>query len=237
MLHAMTGRSGNDEARRVELTTMTPEQQRFEHLVLGRPRPPKIAQRTRSRGKKRTIKVDVVLAPDIEAVVSLREAWSHKVNATPETMQKHASTRPGALARLHQSGEIDDNQLAWAHEIAMIAEWIEADVKIGIGSYEPRIDQGAQRRVDGAAEGVNRARRQMAYTRWRKMLPMPKRLVLDMVTGEAIPYSTAARRYRLSHARVRKLLIAALDRWPECLDWAHKAVDQRDVDMLNERLG
>lgn len=156
-------------------------------------------------------------------------AFDHKNEGTPETHAHAARTRQGALARLFESGAIDKDQLAWACEIAMVAEGIERDVAVRVVSYEPRIDHETHGGIVLALEGVMRVRREMAYGRWRRMLPMPKRLVLDMIVGEPIGFSMAARRYGIRHQRAKSILIAAIDRWPDCIEWACKRVDADDV--------
>lgn len=205
------------------------ERERFEHLVLGRDRPIE-KQIIKRQGRKRTIKAPVVLSPGIEEGVQLRERWSHKAKGTPETHDKHAAamSRPGAIARLHGSGAIDDNQLAWAEEIAAVAELIQSDVTIRTARLDMRVDGGG-RGCEPVAEGIGRVRREMAYTRWRLMLPYPKRLVLDMILGDAIGFTIAARRHGVHWRKARRYLIDALDRWPECLDWAFKQVDAAEL--------
>lgn len=192
--------------------------------MLGRERPIE-KQRVKKKGRTKSVKMPVVLVPGVREAVALREAWSHK-QGTPETHERHAEAerRPGSLARLHLSKVIDDDQLAWSQEIAATAATLGADVNVGIGRYEPRIDEG-RHRVDDIAESVGRVRREMAYARWRRMLPMPKRLVLSMIIGDAISFTVAASRHGVHHRRAKRLLIDAIDRWPECLDWAYKRVD------------
>lgn len=211
------------------------ERERVNHLVLGVDRPIE-KQRVKRKGRVKTVKLPATLSPGVDEAVALRERWSHK-QGTPETHQRHAEAesfedkhpcRAGSLARLHQSGVINDDQLAWSQEIAAVAATIGADVNIGIGSYEPRIDKG-ERQIDVVAEGVGRVRREMAYTRWRKMLPTPKRAVLDMIVGDAIGFTVAARRYRVHNRKAKSWLLDALDRWPECLDWAFKQVDAAEL--------
>jgi hypothetical protein len=68
------------------------------------------------------------------------------------------------------------------------------------------------------------------------MLPMPKRLVLDMLVGEPIGYSVAARRYGVDKRKAKKYLIRAIDRWSECMDWAEKQVDREELDRARDRL-
>lgn len=143
---------------------------------------------------------------------------------TPETMAHASRTRQGALARLYEAGGIDAEQLAAAMEIAQVAEQIERDVEVRTASFETRVDNSGAG-YDPLIEGIKRVRHHMAYTAWRDGLPHPKRAILDMILGEPIPFSTAARRYRMGKARAKKLLIDALDAWPGYVSAASKEVD------------
>jgi hypothetical protein len=162
--------------------------------------------------------------------------YAHKNEGTPETHAHHARRERSPLDKLHESGAIDAEQKGWAEEIAAVAEMIERDVTVRIGSYEPRIDHEHRGGVVLTLERITKVRRELAYGRWRTMLPMPKRLVLDMIVGEPIPFSMAARRYGIRHQRCKKILIAAIDRWPDCLDWAFKEKDERDLEVVHQRL-
>lgn len=193
---------------------------RAQNLAAWRDRHPEIAQR------------EIALAKQHAKAV---ENWSHKNDGTPETHQNASKTRQGALARLYESGAITIDQLAWASEIAMTAEAIERDVAVRTASLETRIDLEGRPHV-ALVEGVMRVRREQAYGRWRKMLPTPKRMVLDMIVGEPIGFTVAARRYGVHQRKARRLLISAIDRWPDCMDWACKMVSREDVVMAHARL-
>lgn len=169
-----------------------------------------------------------------QRVVSL-SAWSHKNEGTCETHANAAKTRQGALARLFESGAIDREQLEWAAEISAVAESIERDVSVRTASMEARVDASGRFGV-ALIEGVRWVRLQMAYTRWRLFLPMPKRLVLDMIVGDPIGFTVAARRYGVHNRRAKKLLIQAIDRWPDCVEWACNQVDRDDIAALCEQL-
>jgi hypothetical protein len=206
------------------------ERERFEHLVIGKPRPkPPTGKRAR-KGKAEP----VALSPGIEEAVALREDWSHKANGTPQTWEYAERTHQGALAQLHTNGTINDDQLAWAGQIAYAAESIERDVDVRTASLEARIDQS--RGGSEVEQRIGVVRMHMAYTRWREMLPAPKRLVLDMLVGDPIGYTVAARRHRVHWKRARRELIRAIDRWPECTDWAYRSVTDEDLERVRGAL-
>lgn len=212
------------------------EEQRFEHLVLGHPRPTKEVTGPKRRGKRRPkkITVPVPLDPEIERAVQLRERWSHKVHGTPETHEA-AGTHHDALNQLKANGTIDAEQKEAADEIANVYRSIEADVGIKVASLEARVDS-SPRRAAMVAEGVYRVRMHLAYRYWRYALPAPKQLVLDMIVGDPIGYTVAARRYRVHNRKAKRLLIEALDRWQLCVDQAFDIVDDGVIRRLNEAM-
>jgi hypothetical protein len=164
--------------------------------------------------------------------------WKHKNAGTPETHEAHEeATRRrnrGALARLYQSGAIDCDQLNAAEEIAIVAERIGADVAVKTASLETRVD--VTRCNDGSVfELIGQVRREMAYTEWRARLSHPA-AVLDMLVGEPVGFTVIAARYRMHHRKAKRLLIDALDLWPEILGGVRKAVDQKDLDRQHARL-
>lgn len=157
--------------------------------------------------------------------------WSHKNQGTAATHENAAHTRQGPLARLYMAGGLTIDQLAYAVEIAMVAEMIERDVGPGIMSYEPRIDTGSRYGKIKASlvDGIIRVRREVAYTYWRGWLPMPKRAILDMIIGDPIAYSTAALRYGMHKRKAKRLLIRALDLWPDAMEKAEDEVDDASL--------
>lgn len=209
------------------------EQQRVDHLVLGLPRPVERVTEGKRKGRRKPKMVDmpVTLEPGIEEAVQIREAWNHKAYGTPETWERSTSTHDGALIQLHRNGTIDKDQLEWAAQIANVYRSLEADVAVKVASLEARVDQS--RGGGRAAEGVLRVRLHLAYGYWRDMLPMPKQLVLDMIVGDAIGYSVAAKRHRVHNRKAKRELIAAIDRWPRCVAAAFSLVGRDEIDALN----
>jgi hypothetical protein len=184
------------------------------------------------RSRREARKPQPVLVPE-----SLREKWSHKQGA-PETLEKASRVRQGALARLYEGGDIDADQLAWSQEIAQVAHQIECDVQVKTASFETRVDQSRSGRNWGD-ESYSRVIRHMAYSAWRLGLPQPhRRAILDMLIlqPEPLPFSTAARRYRIGKPRAKKLLICALDAWPERLKAASKKLSPADLAAMQAGL-
>lgn len=209
------------------------EQQRIDHLVLGQPRPVErvIEGKRTGRRKPKMIERPVRLEPGIEEAVKVREAWDHKAYGTPETWERSTRTHDGALIQLHCNGTINKDQLEWVAQIANVYRSLEADVAVKVASLEARVDQS--RGGGRAAESVMRVRMHLAYGYWRDMLPMPKQMVLDMIVGDAIGYTVAAKRYRVHNRKARRELIAAIDRWPLCVAAAFSLAGREEIEAMN----
>lgn len=195
------------------------ERQRVEHLVLGRDRPPAKSV-GKGRGKR---KVPVSLDPAVDAALTVREAWSHK-QGTPETHERASRTQQGSLARLYRSGAIDGQQLDAAAAIAAIAARIAADVNVRTASLETRVD--ITRLGDGAFfERLGQVRAEIAYGRWRREAPAPIAALLDLIV-EDLGLAEVARRHRLHHRKLRRLLVHALDLWAVITGQVAREVDR-----------
>lgn len=161
-----------------------------------------------------------------QAQAGLRGDWSHKREGTPETHARAARVNQGALARLHLKGDIDADQLAWSAEIARVHAQIVRDAVPATVSLETRVDQS--RSGDGSFfEALGRVRAEIAYTAWRKSLPRAG-VVLAMIV-EDVAVSVAARRFGMRTATAKAQLVTALDRWPQYLAQARRAVDAGDL--------
>lgn len=207
------------------------ERQRFDHLVLGLPRPdPELVRPAGlSRMEWKVFKQDLLargmkLEPGVEEAVSRREQFEHG-QGTPETNAYKDTHHADSILQLERNGTLNKEQVEHVAEISNVHRSIESDVAIKVASFEARVDNsgaGANR----AAEGINRVRMHLAYTIWREALPAPKQAILDMIVGDAIGYSVAAKRYRMHARRAKRLLIEAIDRWPRCVDRAFEVIDR-----------
>lgn len=211
------------------------ERQRVDHLVLGRPRPVEtvIAGKRSGRVRPKKVEVPVRLEPGIEEAVQVAERWSHKAKATPQTLEAANCTHQGALAQLHANGTIDAEQLEWAAEISNVHRSIESDVAISVASLEARVDGGGRGR-SRVVESIKRVRLHLAYGLWRDDLPAPKGMVLDMIVGDTIGYTVAAKRYRVHNRKAKRLLIQSIDRWPMCVDQVYRRYSDDDIKKARE---
>ncbi|WP_374648991.1 hypothetical protein [Rhizorhabdus sp.] len=208
------------------------EAHRVDRFVLGKPEPmPVLAKPAGMSRQEWKIERRRLLEEHRVATQTLADKWAGR-QGTPETLEK-LGHHTDCLQQLLLNGTIDKEQLEWAAEIANVYRSIEADVGIRGGSIEARVDN--DRRAGAAvAEGIRRVRLHHAYTLWRDEIPAPKQLVLDMLVGEQVGYTVAARRHRTNAKRAKRLLIEAIDRWPGCVKLAYRAVDEKKWAELND---
>ncbi|WCT73942.1 hypothetical protein PQ455_01535 [Sphingomonas naphthae] len=196
---------------------MRRQRQRVDERVMGyRPDPPKLGSKPAGMSKAEW-KVEKARLRS-EAMKGSRFTG---FAGTPETLEKAQGTHSDALVQMKANGTIDADQLEWAAEIANVHRSIESDVAVSVASLEARVDNGGGNR-NRVGESIRRIRLHMAYGQWREQLPMPRQLVLDMIVGDAIGYSVAAKRHGVHHRRARRLLIEALNRWPACVDRVYR---------------
>jgi hypothetical protein len=139
-----------------------------------------------------------------------------------------------SLVRMHNAGQLDNAQFEAAMKIANIAGRIEADVSVRCASLEARVDNSSGNR-DVLVEQIGRVRDEAAYTRWRQAIPMPKRMILDMVMADQ-PLANTARKFNMGWPAARKRFISALDLWCKLRDDAGKDIDERDVSAAHARI-
>lgn len=133
----------------------------------------------------------------------------HVETNTKAWAKRNRTTSP--IAVMHARGQLTAQQFAAAEQIAFTAEAIERAVSVKCASMEARVDHSGSGR-DVLVERLAAVRREQTYTRWRLTLPMPKRLVLDMLLTPRSLVATA-RVHNVPWRRARMLLFNALDRW------------------------
>lgn len=153
--------------------------------------------------------------------------WSHKREGTAETHEAHRRQRAGAIARLHASGFLSDDELAWSQEIAAAAERIMADAGVRTASLETRVD--TSRHGDAFHEALFSVWMEMAYSRWRaQLLPAVATMALDMIVRD-IGLTQAAAARGMHKRRARRLLVEALHHWARIFRDVRKEVTSADL--------
>lgn len=205
------------DAERLQLARQR-EQQRVDHLVLGRARPapvigpkPKGLSKAEWRVEKERLRAaGRTLLPGIEERVQLVEAHGG-AKGTPETIAQleQRQRRPGAIARLYASRAIDADQLAAADKIATTYRAVMADAPLRTASWETRTGGGApgeaERPLLSAVAGA------WALEWWLSSIKQPDAM-LAIVAGD-VALTVAAQRHALSVPRARKLVGEALNKW------------------------
>lgn len=151
--------------------------------------------------------------------------------ATARTLRNRQMS---AITLMHERGQITEEQLHAAQQIADVAERIERSVSTRAHSLDPRVDQSGSAR-DPGIESLSRVRMERTYSAWRDRLPMPKRLVLDMVLADRA-FTRIAQRFNVAPNRAKRLLVNALDNWIEIRAKVYREVDQEDVDAAEKRV-
>lgn len=172
---------------------------------------------------------------DATTRAELLARWAHKNEGTPETHGNAAKLRQSPLSRMVKLGKVSIDDFASAVEIAEIVEMIESSAGWKLFGYQDRVDNAGSGR-DALVEGLKRVRLEVAYTAWRKVIPTPKRMIIDMICTDHVTYVALARRHGLHWRTARKRLIKALRLWPDMRDLAFKLVDREDLDAAHARL-
>jgi hypothetical protein len=187
----------------------------------------------------------------------------HKRNGTAATHAGAVQVRQGALARLHHSGTLSADQLAWALEIAAEHERIDAEVGMASMKWGVRVDIGSQ--SNRAFESLGRVRRAQAYKRWWSgLIDLCREFVgtrhvvadndgtadLPCVTASAqaaaqvlamivddLGVTWAAKRLRIGMRKMRKILEEALNLWPKVLRDARNEIAEDDLIAVQVMLG
>lgn len=149
--------------------------------------------------------------------------------------QTKRNRQQSALGLMHERGTISPAQFEAAGQIARIAESIERAVSLRGSRLEPRVDFGGSPR-DLLAERLSQVRLETTYNRWRDRLPMPRRMVIDMVIGDRDLVGTA-RAHNVPWREARRRLIAALNLWLELRDAVWREIDGDDARRVYRRLG
>lgn len=152
-----------------------------------------------------------------------------------QTLAKATRNRQqSSLRMMHDKGSLTAGQYLAALDIATVAERIERSVSVRGASLEARVDTFPGRR-DVLFERLAHVRMEAAYTRWRQCLPMPRRMVIDMVLADRDLKATA-RVYGMGWPRAQTLLRNALDKWIEVAEDACKMIDQDDLNAAHARI-
>lgn len=154
------------------------------------------------------------------------------VQTTSQAYVRHQSR--SALAYMHSQGSLTDDQYYSAQQIAEIAEKIERSVASRCASMEARVDCSGSGR-DALVESLRLVRAEAAYSTWRAMLPIPRRMVIDMVTRDTGLAKIAAS-HNMSWRRARDVLKTMLDAWPPIYQRHCREIGPEDLNRRHAAL-
>jgi hypothetical protein len=143
--------------------------------------------------------------------------------------------RHDPIMSLYERGAITEEQHDAAVEIARIAEEITRPVGLRCASLEARVDNSGSAR-NLLIENLSRVQLEATYNRWRDRLPMPRRMVIDMVVDHR-PIDATARIYNIGFRKARARLIHSLDRWIDIRSKMRELIDAQDVEAAQLRVG
>lgn len=178
------------------------------------------------------VPIDVVV--DTTSIIS-RDAYRddiiHAETFTRATVNRFRQY--SALGEMHERGQLTDDQFYAAQQIARVAEMIQRNASVQCASLEARVDYAGSAK-DILVERLGQVRMEVAYSKWRTSIAMPRRMILDMVLEDRSLFVTA-RVYRVGWPRAKRLLREALDLWCELLWKARKDIEQEDLDRAQFR--
>ena len=173
-----------------------------------------------------------VITPQAKEKGELEKGWLVDEDGNMQNSYRRKSR--SALAYMRERGSLTDDQYGSAMEIASVAEMIESSVASSGASMEARVDCSGSAR-DALNESLYRVRAEGAYTEWRSKLPLPRRMVIDMVTRDA-GLSAIAAAHNMGWPKARRILVEALKDWPGIMAKYCKRIDQAELDRAHERL-
>jgi len=193
--------------------------------------------RKNSKASKKIKRVPVDVAMDTTAIIQscAPETYSDDIIHI-ETFTRASVTRVrqySALADMHERGQLTDEQFYATQQIAHVAEMILRNGSVQCASLEARVDNAGSAK-DVLIERLGMVRMEAAYSKWRLSIPMPRRMILDMVLEDRSLFVTA-RVHRMGWPRAKRLLRESLDLWCELLWKANKTIDQEDLDRAQFR--
>lgn len=133
-------------------------------------------------------------------------------------------------------GTINKDQYEAAMQIQMISERIGRSVSVRGASLEARVDNSGSSSSVLLAERLIDVQLEVAFTRWRQRLPVPRSMILDMILMSG-PLFRKARSYGIGWPKARKWLLRSLDNWIDIRDRIAKEIDEQDLVAAYHRLG
>lgn len=149
------------------------------------------------------------------------------------TVRRNRMTNP--MLALYERGSITEEQFEASVQIARVAEIISQAVGMRSASLEARVDNSGSAK-DLLIEHIGRVRLEATYSAWRQTLPMPRRMVIDLVTG-SVSLTVSSRRYRMRKRKAKVILVDALERWIKLREKIESEIEEQEVIAAHFRAG
>lgn len=178
-------------------------------------------------------KANPIITPETERQARYEDVTVYHIESGKRAETKRRKSI-SSLVRMHTSGALSNEQYEAALRIARVAENIERAASVRCASLEARVDCSRGGR-DTLIERLSQVRDEVAYSRWRRRIPLPRRMILDMVLADR-PLAVTARKHGVRWEKARERFFAALDLWIRLRDDAVKQVDEEDVIRAQARI-
>ena len=172
--------------------------------------------------------------PEAEQHAEYRDEFVTHVESNTKSQVKRRQSQ-SSIERMGDKGQLTPEQVTAAEEIVSIVELIEGTVGIRSGNLEPRVDCSGHGK-GMLIESIGRVRLEATYSAWRNQLPIPRRMVLDMLLSPR-PLVATARVHNVPWRVARKRLLHSLDLWVEFRERMLKQIDDDDVGRVYRKLG
>lgn len=174
-----------------------------------------------------------ILTDEMENRGEHTEAFVMHIETGTLSKTKLRKSQSGMI-RMYNNGQIDADQFSAAIEIAHVAERIEMTVGFRTSNLSFRVDHsGSAKNV--LIEHIGQVRSEMSYSLWRSRLPVPRRMIIDLITSDRAMAATA-RVFKTSWPIARSKMIDALDMWIRIRNEMDKSVTVDDLLAAQRRV-
>lgn len=194
---------------------------------------PETAEQRRVRELLADDRAEHLIPPEALAQGDFADVTVVADDQSQATVKRNRMTNP--MLALYERGSITEEQFEASVEIARVAEIIAQAVGMRSASLEARVDNSGSAK-DLLIEHIGRVRLEATYSAWRQTLPMPRRMVIDLVTG-SVSITVSSRRYRMRKSKAKVILVDALDRWIKLREKIESEIEEQEVIAAHFRAG
>ncbi|MBP6554635.1 MAG: hypothetical protein KA233_03045 [Novosphingobium sp.] len=194
---------------------------------------PETAEQRRVRNLLADDRAEHLIPPEALAQGDFADVTVVADDQSQATVKRNRITNP--MLALYERGSITEEQFEASVEIARVAEIIAQAVGTRSASLEARVDNSGSAK-DLLIEHIGRVRLEATYSEWRQTLPMPRRMVIDLVTG-SVSLTVSSRRYRMRKRKAKVILVDALDRWIGLRSKIESEIEEQEVIAAHFRAG